>query len=220
MITGQRLQDKQERSQEATHPSTMKNLLALLCIVHALVTSVFSGKCKSCKSQTSTCEESEIECGKNQCMTLIRNLERDGVEIKSIEKGCGNERICQTKESITLGNLKYQRYAHCCIGDLCNNDIPHNLEEDRKPNGVNCFSCYVKGTLGGCKGNNVTACLGSETRCMDYRATERTANGAVENYSRAGCANPKVCIALQQNGQFDFKVYLELQEKFVNCFVP
>ncbi|KAM4016938.1 uncharacterized protein ACNLHF_003094 [Anomaloglossus baeobatrachus] len=149
----------------------MKNLVALLCIISALVGSVFSYKCFSCFSPNSTtCNQSESECLGDRCMTASQYTFNGEVEFKSLIKACANETLCGIKGAIARENVKFRFFVHCCTGNLCNTDKYELQEEDPKPNGKKCPSAYCTNTLEDCKSDKEVNCTGSMDRCFDYRA--------------------------------------------------
>ncbi|XP_075183701.1 uncharacterized protein LOC142256076 isoform X2 [Anomaloglossus baeobatrachus] len=170
MIHVCRQQDTQKRIREATHSSKMKNLVASLCLISALVVSALSYKCYSCFATNSTkCNASEIECLGNRCMTTSQYYDRKVNMFKSILKSCANETMCGTNGSAAMDNIKYRFYAKCCTGDLCNTDGYELIPEDPSPNGVKCPFAYCIGTFEECNSTKEINCTGSMNRCFQYR---------------------------------------------------
>ncbi|KAM4016005.1 uncharacterized protein ACNLHF_002516 [Anomaloglossus baeobatrachus] len=112
----------------------MKNLVDFLCIISALVISVFSFTCRFCRSYNITCNETEAECN-NLCMTesiyYYSNL-LEGISYKRLQKGCANPHVCGKKRSADRESGKFRMSMNCCVGDLCNNDEYDFLEEIQK----------------------------------------------------------------------------------------
>ncbi|KAM4015895.1 phospholipase A2 inhibitor 31 kDa subunit-like [Anomaloglossus baeobatrachus] len=192
----------------------MKNLATLLCIISALVISVFSYKCYSCWSRNSTtCQESEIECLGDRCMTCSQHFKLAGYEYKSIFKGCANETLCGAHGSGMAENTKYRFSSHCCNGHLCNNQTYKTLEDNFTTNGVQCPLSMCTETLEECKSDKVVNCTGSMDRCLDYRATIRDPYGRDRNYSCKGCINSDAC-----EYNFDSKIVAEETRRvFLKC---
>ncbi|KAM4015470.1 phospholipase A2 inhibitor and Ly6/PLAUR domain-containing protein-like [Anomaloglossus baeobatrachus] len=174
----------------------MKNLGALLCMISALVGSVFSYKCHSCYCRNSTtCNETEIECIGSQCMTACQyfNIGENNT-FKTIYRGCANETLCGTKGSAMVTNMKFRFNVFCCTGHLCNNQSYELPAENVTINGVKCPSSLCMGTLEECKSDKEVNCTGSMDRCLDYRAKVINPVGVVEEYSNKGCVNSDCCL--------------------------
>ncbi|XP_075184768.1 phospholipase A2 inhibitor 31 kDa subunit-like [Anomaloglossus baeobatrachus] len=172
----------------------MKNLVALLCMISALVISVISFRCYSCLSRTSEkCNVSETECLGNRCMTACQYFYNGGKECKSIYKGCANDTLCGIKAEEIMENIRFRFHAICCTGELCNTAQYELAEEDPRPNGVICPNAYCNDTLEECKTEKTINCTGSMTRCVDYRGKVRNPDGKVQNYSIKGCVNSDCC---------------------------
>ncbi|KAM4015052.1 phospholipase A2 inhibitor 31 kDa subunit-like [Anomaloglossus baeobatrachus] len=192
----------------------MKNLVALLCVISALVGSVFSNKCHLCWSHNSTtCNVTETECLGDRCMTASQYFNADKTVFKSIYKGCANDTLCETKGSGMVEKLNFRFYAHCCTGDLCNNQTYQLHEEDLTPNGKICPTALCLDTLEECETDKKMNCTGSMDRCLEYRAKLRNPDDTVVEYSVKGCVNSDCC-----NYNFDsivgFKV---LHRELLKC---
>ncbi|KAM4016503.1 phospholipase A2 inhibitor and Ly6/PLAUR domain-containing protein-like isoform 2-T2 [Anomaloglossus baeobatrachus] len=158
----------------------MKNLVVLLCTISTLAISVFSYRCYSCSSTNSTeCKASDTECLGHDCMTAFQHVNLDGKKYISMYKGCANETLCGALESLKVGNTTFEFLAHCCTGDLCNEEGYKLPPEDQTPNGVQCPSAFCTHSLKECQTNNIMNCTGSMVRCMDYRATVRNPGGQI-----------------------------------------
>ncbi|KAM4015892.1 phospholipase A2 inhibitor and Ly6/PLAUR domain-containing protein-like [Anomaloglossus baeobatrachus] len=172
----------------------MKNLVILLCVISAIVISVFSYKCHSCWSRNSTtCDVSETECLGDRCMTVCQYFKLDGYEFKSMLKGCANETMCGMNGSATAENTKFLFESHCCNGHLCNNQTYQSPEDNLTTNGVKCPLSMCPGTLEECKSEKEVNCTGSMDRCLDYRGTARDPYGKERKYSGKGCTNSVAC---------------------------
>ncbi|KAM4016426.1 uncharacterized protein ACNLHF_002756 [Anomaloglossus baeobatrachus] len=173
----------------------MKDLVALLCMISALGSSVFSYKCYSCLATNSTkCNETQqFECLGDRCMTCSQLFYNGEKMFKSFYKGCANESLCGAEGSDLMENVKYRFYTTCCTGELCNTDKYNLPKEDPTPNGKTCPSAYCKDTLEECKTEKVMNCTGSMDRCYDYRGKLRNPDDSVDNYSVKGCTNNVTC---------------------------
>ncbi|KAM4016004.1 uncharacterized protein ACNLHF_002515 [Anomaloglossus baeobatrachus] len=101
----------------------MKNLVALLCLISALVGSAFSGKCRSCDCVVpSNCKETVINCSTNGCMTVSEWMYFNEDFEKKIWKGCEDSMRCGVKRSEDSGIYIYKSKYNCCTGDSCNTD--------------------------------------------------------------------------------------------------
>ncbi|KAM4016945.1 uncharacterized protein ACNLHF_003101 isoform 2-T2 [Anomaloglossus baeobatrachus] len=195
----------------------MKNLVAFLCMISALVGSVFSYTCIYCFSpKSTTCNETETECLGDQCMTASQYMYDDKREYWSIMKGCANETLCGARSLVRSGKVKFHFYVHCCNGDVCNTDEYEVPPEDPNPNGVKCQDAYCAGSLEDCKTNKTMNCTGSMDRCMDYREHVTDPNGRDVTLSFKGCANSKACIINFDN---DIGVNV-IKKKHSHCYVP
>ncbi|KAM4015090.1 uncharacterized protein ACNLHF_001776 isoform 1-T1 [Anomaloglossus baeobatrachus] len=187
----------------------MKNLVALLCMISALVISVSCFRCYSCESRTSTkCNVSETECLGNRCMTACQYFKVGGKEFTSTYRGCANDTLCGTKGSGIVENAKFRFHAICCTGELCNNATYEFLEEDPRPNGVICPFAFCNNTLEECKTEKTINCTGSMNKCLEYRARIGTPDGIVGNYSIKGCFNSDCC-----RYNFDSNIAMEEQHR-------
>ncbi|KAM4014876.1 uncharacterized protein ACNLHF_001609 [Anomaloglossus baeobatrachus] len=172
----------------------MKNPVVLLYVISALVVSVLSYKCYYVFSPNSTTsEESEIECIGNRCMTACQYGHNHKDEFKSLYKNCANESLCGTKGSLALENVNFNLFVHCCNGSLCNTEKYERPEEDPTPNGKTCPSAYCTGNLKECKRDKEMNCTGSMDRCFDFRVEEYYPGEPTKNYSIKGCANYDAC---------------------------
>ncbi|KAM4016942.1 uncharacterized protein ACNLHF_003099 [Anomaloglossus baeobatrachus] len=103
----------------------MKNLVALLCLISALVGSGFSGQCKSCDCDVpSNCKETVVNCTTDRCMTssLWRFNEEHGNMVKRIQRGCEAFMWCGINLSDDYGPNIVRLTHRCCPGPLCNTD--------------------------------------------------------------------------------------------------
>ncbi|KAM4015768.1 uncharacterized protein ACNLHF_002385 isoform 2-T2 [Anomaloglossus baeobatrachus] len=182
-----RQQDEQKRIRKDAQSSTMKNLVTLLCLISALVVSASTYKCYSGFSINSTkCNESEIECLGDRCMTASQYLDRKGYMFKSILKSCANETMCGTNGSVAIENVKYRFYAKCCTGHLCNTDGYELIAEDPTPNGVKCPNAFCIGTFEECKSTKEINCTGSMNRCFQYKGQIHYPGDTWKNVSALG----------------------------------
>ncbi|KAM4015195.1 uncharacterized protein ACNLHF_001842 [Anomaloglossus baeobatrachus] len=103
----------------------MKNLVALLCMVSALVGSVYSIKCYSCESRNSpTCDEKVINC-EHRCVTESTEYFKKKVLSMSIEKGCIDDytnEICGREIQMWDTRWRVKFISKCCDTNLCNTD--------------------------------------------------------------------------------------------------
>ncbi|KAM4015770.1 uncharacterized protein ACNLHF_002387 [Anomaloglossus baeobatrachus] len=172
----------------------MKNLLALLFMISAFVVSVFSYKCNSCFSRNSTtCNESQIECLGDRCMTASQFYDKEGDVYKSILKSCANETLCGTNGSVAIVNVIFRFYANCCTGNLCNTDGYNILAEDPTPNGVICPTAFCTDETKECTSDKLLNCTGSMKKCFKFRGKALDPSMAWENYSSKGCINDDAC---------------------------
>ncbi|KAM4015193.1 uncharacterized protein ACNLHF_001840 [Anomaloglossus baeobatrachus] len=192
----------------------MKNLVALLCMISALVGSVMSFRCYSCESLTSAkFNMSEIECLGSQCMTASQYFRSGEKVFKAVYKGCANGTLCGMKGSEVMENIAYRFYVNCCTGELCNTDGYELPEEDPTPNGVTCPSACCNDTLEECKTDKRINCTGSMKQCVDYRAKVFNPDGTVEKYSVKGCINSDCC-----RFNFDSNIGIkEIQRVHLEC---
>ncbi|KAM4014874.1 uncharacterized protein ACNLHF_001607 [Anomaloglossus baeobatrachus] len=194
MIPVYRQQDEQKRIQEDAQSSTMKNLVTLLCVIAALVGSVFSYKCYSCQSDNSTtCAVTTVNCLSSRCVTACQLFGVDNDNIYSIYKGCANEILCGTNGSAVAESLNYRMNVQCCSGHLCNHHRYKLPKINLKRNGVKCPSGLHLGTLKEYKSVKKVACTGSMTQCLHYRATLKYPTGQVQNFSVQGCTDRNTC---------------------------
>ncbi|KAM4016934.1 uncharacterized protein ACNLHF_003090 [Anomaloglossus baeobatrachus] len=172
----------------------MKNLVTLLCMISALLSSAFSYKCYSGFSGNSTtCKESEIECLGNRCMTTCQYLDRKEDVFKSILKSCANESLCGTNGSVAIGHIIFRFYAKCCTGHLCNIDGYELPVEDPTPNGLKCPSHFCTGPIEECNTTKVMNCTGSMNKCFQFRGQVLYPAATWKNVSGKGCANYIAC---------------------------
>ncbi|KAM4014875.1 phospholipase A2 inhibitor LNF2-like [Anomaloglossus baeobatrachus] len=172
----------------------MKNLVVLLYVISALVVSVLSNECYYVFSPNSTTsEESKIECIGDRCMSAFQYANSDGNTIKSLFKNCANESLCGTYGSIALENFIFSYFVHCCDGNLCNTEKYERPEEDPTPNGKKCPSAYCTGNLEECKSEKEMNCTGSMDRCFEFRVEEDHPGEPTRNSSVKGCANSDGC---------------------------
>ncbi|XP_077113482.1 phospholipase A2 inhibitor and Ly6/PLAUR domain-containing protein-like [Ranitomeya variabilis] len=195
----------------------MKNLVALLCVISALVVSVSSYKCYSGFSRNSTtCDESETECLGNRCMTVCQYSDYNGRMFKSIMKGCANETMCGANGSATVEHIKYRFHVNCCTGDLCNSDGYKLPSEDPTPNGVKCPTAYCMGSLQECKSEKEMNCTGSMDQCFEFRSDVIDPGQKEIKISVKGCMNADSC-----KFNFDCAIGIsEVKKKFVMCYKP
>ncbi|KAM4016496.1 phospholipase A2 inhibitor gamma subunit B-like [Anomaloglossus baeobatrachus] len=192
----------------------MKNLVALLCMISALVGSVSCIRCYSCESRTSTkCNVSETECFGNRCMTACQYFKVGEKEFTSIYRGCANDTLCGTKGSGIVENMMFRFHLTCCTGELCNTAQYELLEEDPTPNGVICPFACCNNTLEECKSDKMINCTGSMNKCLEYRAKVRIPDGTVKKLSMKGCVNSDCC-------RYNFDSYIAIEEQqrvLLNC---
>ncbi|XP_075183496.1 uncharacterized protein LOC142255930 [Anomaloglossus baeobatrachus] len=196
----------------------MKNLVALLCMVSALVGSVFSHKCYSGMSRMSkTCNVTENECLGDRCMTISQHIFNDGMQFWSIMKGCANETVCGANTSEAAAEkIKFQFHSNCCSGEFCNTDEYYLPPVDPTPNGAKCPTCYCSGILEECKCEKVMNCTGSMDHCFDYRQHMVDTGERDEKFSIKGCINPAACkINFKNNIGVNVK-----ESKMEKCYNP
>ncbi|KAM4016425.1 phospholipase A2 inhibitor gamma subunit B-like isoform 2-T2 [Anomaloglossus baeobatrachus] len=186
----------------------MKNLVALLCMISALVGSASSYKCYSGFSPNSTtCKQSEIECLGNRCMTACQYVIRGGNMFKSILKSCANETMCGTNGSVATENIMYRFYAKCCTGHLCNTDEYELPPEDPTPNGVKCPTTYCIGTPEECNSTSKEMnCTGSMNKCFQFSGDVLYPEDTWKNVSGKGCTNDDAC-------KYNFKNIIGVSER-------
>ncbi|KAM4014906.1 phospholipase A2 inhibitor NAI-like [Anomaloglossus baeobatrachus] len=171
----------------------MKNLLALLFMISAFVVSVFSYKCYSCFSLNSTtCNESQIECLGDRCMTASQFYDREGDVFKSIFKSCANETLCGTNGSAASENVMFRFHANCCTGNLCNTDR-YKILADPTPNGIKCKSAFCTGKIEECTSDKMMNCTGSMNKCFTFRGKTMDPDLVWNNVSAKGCINDDAC---------------------------
>ncbi|KAM4016738.1 uncharacterized protein ACNLHF_002928 isoform 3-T3 [Anomaloglossus baeobatrachus] len=108
---------------------------------------VFSDKCYSCVSSNSTtCNQTEIECLGSRCMTASQYFILNGTLSESMFKGCANETMCKDNGMGKVKNTKYEFVSKCCSGTLCNKE---KFEPGRDTN----YSCKGCVNPDGCKFN-------------------------------------------------------------------
>ncbi|KAM4016500.1 uncharacterized protein ACNLHF_002797 isoform 2-T2 [Anomaloglossus baeobatrachus] len=100
----------------------MKNLVAFLCMIFALVVTVFSFKCKACRCNNITCDEFEVQCNRDMCMTESTYHSSKGSSYQRLQKGCANPFACGSKRSDDRQSGIFRMSVKCCKGYLCNND--------------------------------------------------------------------------------------------------
>ncbi|KAM4015054.1 uncharacterized protein ACNLHF_001742 [Anomaloglossus baeobatrachus] len=192
----------------------MKNLVAILYIVSALVVLVLSLNCYSGFSSKSTkYNESEIECMGDRCMAASQYIFINGSVFNSFLKGCANETMCGAKGSASVGSLRYRFNVNCCTGYLCNSGEYELPAEDPTPNGKKCPSAFCTGTLEECKSDKVMNCTGSMDQCYEYRADATVPGGREMKFSVKGCLNDDAC-----KFNFDCAIGVSiLQRKYLKC---
>ncbi|XP_073425939.1 phospholipase A2 inhibitor and Ly6/PLAUR domain-containing protein-like [Dendrobates tinctorius] len=195
----------------------MKNVVILLCIISALVGSVFSHRCMSGVAYNSTtCNVSEIECLAAGCMTVCQYFYVDGKIFKSIYKGCANESICGLQGSGFHERVIFRFNANCCTGNLCNTDGYDLPKDDPTPNGKLCPSAFCPDTVEECKGHHMVECTGAMDRCFEYRAEAIVFGGISKKYSVKGCINEAACKV-----NFDGCIAItEIKRNLLTCDVP
>ncbi|XP_077113483.1 phospholipase A2 inhibitor and Ly6/PLAUR domain-containing protein-like [Ranitomeya variabilis] len=196
----------------------MKNLVALLCVISALVGSVLSSyRCMSGVSYNSTtCNVSEIECLAAGCMIVSQYFYINGTFLKSIYKGCANESICGLQGSVRYEHVIYRFYANCCSGNLCNTDGYDLPTDDSTPNGKLCPSAYCTETVEECKGHHMVECTGAMDRCFEYRAEAIVFGVKSIKYSVKGCITGAACKAI-----FGGSIAITEKKRFLlNCTDP
>ncbi|KAM4016264.1 uncharacterized protein ACNLHF_002666 [Anomaloglossus baeobatrachus] len=195
----------------------MKNLVAFVCMIFALVSSVLSYQCYSafCPNST-TCKENVTECLGDRCMTACQYDGLSGTYAKSMMKGCAIDTMCGDNglAAAAEGDV-YQFRVNCCSGDLCNTDGCYLPKEDPTPNGVTCPSAYCNGTMDECEPNKEMECTGSMDRC--FVLSQRVINEAGEESESfiKGCANPDAC-------KYNFtEIAVDNEEKkYAKCYDP
>ncbi|KAM4016932.1 uncharacterized protein ACNLHF_003088 [Anomaloglossus baeobatrachus] len=116
-----RQQDEQKTIREDAQSFMMKNLVALLCMISALVGSVFSVKCKYCEGSSPNCKETVIDCPTDGCMTTSEWMFFRGEVKKFLLKGCKIATYCGRNNSDVSGTIMLKSIDTCCNSDMCNN---------------------------------------------------------------------------------------------------
>ncbi|XP_075184697.1 urokinase plasminogen activator surface receptor-like, partial [Anomaloglossus baeobatrachus] len=142
---------------------------------------------------STTSEESEIECIGDRCMTACQYAYNHGDNFKSLFKNCANESVCGTKGSLAVENIIFRFFVLCCNGSLCNIGKYELPVEDPTPNGKKCPSAYCTGNLEECKSDKEMNCTGSMDRCFEVRTEGKYPGEPTKNYSIKGCANSDGC---------------------------
>ncbi|KAM4015473.1 uncharacterized protein ACNLHF_002143 [Anomaloglossus baeobatrachus] len=99
----------------------MKKLVALLCLISALVGSVFSIKCKYCEGSSPNCKETVTDCPTDGCMTTSKWMFYYGEVEKFLLKGCKIANSCGMNISDESRTTMHKSIYTCCNGDMCNN---------------------------------------------------------------------------------------------------
>nr|UGY75776.1 sodefrin precursor-like factor B [Plectrohyla sagorum] len=169
----------------------MRNLLALLCIVFALLISVEGLTCKSClNTNGETCSpEGSVDCDDaSGCVTVAGFTRFNSTKYSFIYKGCREDLECDKWLCVSSEELDFQSYISCCQGENCNPDyyIP---VDDIAENCITCPYCYEEDNSDGCKSETKTNCRGDDTLCVEYQGKLRKPDGSEPDVSFKSCAN-------------------------------
>ncbi|XP_069803728.1 putative uncharacterized protein DDB_G0282133 [Dendropsophus ebraccatus] len=150
--------------------------------------------CYSCTSPGASCNSGTMKPMKcmgeqNRCFDM-KVLGSFGDIADIYVKGCGDIPSC-TKD-LVFSSQTSSVSVQCCNGNHCNSNTDFEVE-DKKPNGIQCYSCN---TLGGasCAPEEVekAQCYGELTTCLEVAGTSIKGDRPVPTIIK-GCATPSMC---------------------------
>ncbi|XP_069597304.1 uncharacterized protein [Ranitomeya imitator] len=181
-----------EENPRSHHSSTMKNLVALFCVISALLTSVESLVCKSCLNRNGdSCNTEEfVNCGdSSRCCTVSGFTRYNSTTTQFIHKGCEHNLPSGQFLRIASEEFVCQSYVNCCEEDNCNPDYYIPVDNE-KENGYVCPICYKDHNTKGCVAYTQEKCTGDATLCAEYIGTFFKPDGSAPGTSFKSCANP------------------------------
>ncbi|KAM4016930.1 uncharacterized protein ACNLHF_003086 [Anomaloglossus baeobatrachus] len=125
-----RQQNEQKRIREDAQPSTMKNLVAFLCMIAVIIVPIFSDKCKSCDSDQLPCKETDIECNSRGCMTSFSTIHAKGRVYYKLRKGCATDPVCAMNKKTNVCGEVQKESRFCCYKNLCKGFGSFSIAED------------------------------------------------------------------------------------------
>ncbi|KAM4651859.1 phospholipase A2 inhibitor LNF1-like [Discoglossus pictus] len=187
--------------------------LYVLCTLFASVyggTTCMAAYCRNSKS----CEETVQDCGEeSKCFTLSESFEVEGHFYPTLYKNCTYQMPCDVVPTCSsTDKFNVQISQVCCDGNNCNNGEYKIADQDEKPNGVTCKSCFMKDSLEECISKRVQHCKGPETLCFEYIGTLEKPDTQQVNYSFKGCMSPDGC-------KYSFTLLPGAKEKYRKTFV-
>ncbi|XP_075763627.1 phospholipase A2 inhibitor gamma subunit B-like isoform X1 [Pelodiscus sinensis] len=153
--------------------------------------------CYNCTSSDGyNCTTNEATCSAtvNSCITIARD-EKQGDEDKErtvYEKKCNSDdRLCNQFYGLTAGTYRLRWNSTCCRADRCNVPEITLLPSSGLPNGLQCRSCFARGS-DVCVPSEVVNCTGLQTRCIQFAATAATGFEDLR-VAFVGCATRSLC---------------------------
>ncbi|XP_072836061.2 uncharacterized protein LOC110070644 [Pogona vitticeps] len=154
-------------------------------------------ECETCKSLGETCTGEMKTCpkGKDTCLTIYTESNRDGPEIQKVERGCGSSYHCTFPPVyFHLGYGKvYRSNWVCCKGEECGKVLVKLPPKAMEYNGKQCPACFAWSET--CKAELMN-CTGWDTSCFEM-ITASTANGTHVDQIMMGCTNKFVCATME-----------------------
>ncbi|XP_078511667.1 phospholipase A2 inhibitor and Ly6/PLAUR domain-containing protein-like [Lissotriton helveticus] len=172
----------------------MRVILAVTCILSALLAEGNALSCQHCSSVTaSTCTGALQTCTSeaNACISLVTETSAGGAQISAFTRSCGPSSACDKTSSLSNPYMTVRSSSTCCTTDNCTPAAPQLPSPVGTKNGVICRSC-LDASSASCYTSETMTCTGVETKCIRYSVTTTSASQTT-NIAVRGCATPSFC---------------------------
>nr|WCP86177.1 sodefrin precursor-like factor A [Lithobates vaillanti] len=177
----------------------MNKLFVCFILSCLVITGQLTTTCNRCWNIGSTecCDETELQCDGSGCMTSSEYCNVNGVDYRTLQKGCSYEPLCDKCFSVTTKDNFLVRVSNACEdGDDPNAELNYSTDicdSQLKPNNYQCPSCFTVGNTDACESTGYVDCLGLEKECVDYGASVILSDGIPRDLSVKGCATTGAC---------------------------
>ncbi|XP_044134443.1 phospholipase A2 inhibitor and Ly6/PLAUR domain-containing protein-like [Bufo gargarizans] len=169
-------------------------VLLLSLILSSLVATTSSLTCVECNVEGEKyCQGNKVTCPPEDdvCVTTLESDTKDGKEMVTFRRHCGQRRMCGYSDSLTTAFGKKKLSSTCCFTSDCSPPSPTFPAGKTDKNGVFCKSCDTERRLS-CESSSTMECTGNENKCVLMTNVMTEGGNSFTNYV-GGCGTPGWC---------------------------
>ncbi|XP_044133613.1 urokinase plasminogen activator surface receptor-like [Bufo gargarizans] len=138
------------------------------------------------------CQGNKVTCPPEEdvCVTTLESDTKDGKEMVTFRRHCGQRRMCGYSDSLTTAFGKKKLSSTCCFTSDCSPPSPTFPAGKTDKNGVFCKSCDTERGLS-CESSSTMECTGNENKCV--LMTNVMTEGYALSCTRCSSASSTTC---------------------------